>query len=460
MKRIYFVVIFLLFFFFKNFGQENKTVEATPEKNFQTEMLKSSCFSQRNSCALVTPCHDPDIRDAYHYNASDPYLVVKTRVNVIRETDGTNPAASESEVRMQMHHLNLNFAPYGIQFTYELEYIDDSNIRTVSALDEIVNLMADNATQTDDYCNIFVGSGPASLAFYPWLPEGENGIFMNAGLQFYPGNNRSSLTHEMGHALGLYHTFTGYNEVPCASDCAENMSSMGDTVGDFCSDTPPQEFSFGYGFTQTIDDCTGQLFSGISHINFMSYSDNKIAFTPQQVSRMHCYLNADPNRTGWLDESNPEIPYVYSDDFGYSFTVEENIDSSQWINITGNGIEITGLLDDNVVGPIELGFSVEFYGLEYNQIYIGSNGYISFSPRQINAPMPAIPTVDGLEGFLAPLLTDFNFSGNNNNAKVYFFTNMADNAVVTFENVPFYSPGLPGFSTLSLGVFVPSWLSR
>ncbi|TKJ41147.1 hypothetical protein CEE37_05625 [candidate division LCP-89 bacterium B3_LCP] len=52
---------------------------------------------------------------------------------------------------------------------------------------------------------------------------------------------------------------------------------------------------------------------------------------------------------------------------------------------------ITG--DDQVVGPIDIGFEVEFFGETYSEIYISSNGWVSFSPQtsayHVNQSIPA-----------------------------------------------------------------------
>lgn len=66
-----------------------------------------------------------------------------------------------------------------------------------------------------------------------------------------------------------------------------------------------------------------------------------------------------------------------------------NMFSSQTYSVTsipslplpfvGTSVSMT---DDDVVGPIAIGFDFCFMGSTYNQFYIGSNGWISFSPNQ------------------------------------------------------------------------------
>jgi hypothetical protein len=50
------------------------------------------------------------------------------------------------------------------------------------------------------------------------------------------------------------------------------------------------------------------------------------------------------------------------------------------INTTG-----TPLVDDQVTGAIPIGFTFCFFGNQYNQCYIGSNGWLGFSPGQTAA---------------------------------------------------------------------------
>lgn len=100
-----------------------------------------------------------------------------------------------------------------------------------------------------------------------------------------------TLTHEMGHYFGLFHTFSG---------CGASTLPGCQTSGDLICDTPPEAIEV-YG-------CADFPTCGVSRSidNYMSYSDDLCMrrFTPEQVRRMRCtilnyrtqlYSIADPN---------------------------------------------------------------------------------------------------------------------------------------------------------------------
>ena len=138
-----------------------------------------------------------------------------------------------------------------------------------------------------------------------------------------------------------------------------------------------------------------------------------------------------------------QTPTGGPDIFGYTYknNLATNGPTYQWFDISTIGTTITGLSDDNFVGPYTIsGFS--YYTGTPTSLYIGSNGYISFVPVNISssaAQFPAIPTAGGPNNFIAPMLTDLTFGGASSNPAQCFFYNQGDTIAVTWEGVPFWT---------------------
>jgi hypothetical protein len=139
----------------------------------------------------------------------------------------------------------------------------------------------------------------------------------------------------------------------------------------------------------------------------------------------------------WKNSNHPTTPPVYN-----------------WINIKGlTGTQlVTGLGDDNVVGPFNIGFTFQYYWLPVTQFYLGSNGYISFSPvaniASTSIGFPSIPTSSptNQNHLICPMMCDLNFADSTgqvmpgNPGNVYYYTNAtADSLIITYDSVPFYA---------------------
>ena len=137
------------------------------------------------------------------------------------------------------------------------------------------------------------------------------------------------------------------------------------------------------------------------------------------------------------------------DAYGYTWknsSHTSNPPSYNWVDITTRGDQVTGLADDNVVGPFPIPAGFQYYWYPVSQIWIGSNGYISFNGVNMASPFPSsVPSPAGGNDWLAPHMADLNFSGSNNPAQCYFYAKQ-DSLVVSFINVPYWSVTAPGYS--------------
>lgn len=151
----------------------------------------------------------------------------------------------------------------------------------------------------DQYLNIWVvnsieNDGPGMIlgyAYLPYWPNGENyGILIRHDSFGTIGTSTSdgrTMTHEMGHLLGLQHIFdAGWNgDNGCHdSDCTD--------AGDYCCDTPPQtEANWSCSMTWNScnlvpqnDDFGFDAFDQIE--NYMSYNACQNMFSMDQVGIM------------------------------------------------------------------------------------------------------------------------------------------------------------------------------
>lgn len=134
------------------------------------------------------------------------------------------------------------------------------------------------------------------------------------------------------------------------------------------------------------------------------------------------------------------------DDYGYTWTSNLDADNGptfSWIDITSIGTEVTGLTDDNFVGPFTMGIDFSYYWVSRSEVYIGSNGYLSFEPGNIASlsfGFPSTPNAGGPNDVIAPFMCDLSPVGVGNPGRVFYYQDTDnDRFIVSYINMPFWT---------------------
>jgi hypothetical protein len=136
------------------------------------------------------------------------------------------------------------------------------------------------------------------------------------------------------------------------------------------------------------------------------------------------------------------------DAYGYIFRDSSEPDGPafEWVNISMSGTPLSGMGDDDYAGPITLPWPFLFYGEEYQEIYVSSNGYLSFGTGHTDYGNDPIPSSSTPNNIIALFWDDLNPSSGG----TIYVGESGDDWVCQFQSVREYG----GTGTLTAEVIL------
>lgn len=151
-----------------------------------------------------------------------------------------------------------------------------------------------------------------------------------------------------------------------------------------------------------------------------------------------------------------ELPWPsespFQDSYGYSWQTNSAPAGPvfDWIDIEGIGIEITGLEDENTLGPLSIGMCFPFYWETFDEIWIGANGFVSLGSGVPISPsasgFPLLPHALLPNHVLAPFMADLTGIGDNHPGSVWVHADSQNQRfIVSWIDWPYASSQVPFF---------------
>jgi hypothetical protein len=215
-----------------------------------------------------------------------PSRNIPVYVHVIHNSSGGGGAPTSAQITAQINVLNAAFAGTSFSFTHvSTDHSNNNSWYTTtggSSESQMKNALRKGGSNALNIYFNNMGGGllgwatfPSSYASQPKM-DGVVVLYSSVpGGTAAPYNLGDTATHEVGHWLGLYHTFQG--------GCSAN--------GDRVSDTPAER-SAAFGCPVGRNTCNG---AGLDPIeNFMDYTDDSCMdrFSAGQTSRMSSQWNS------------------------------------------------------------------------------------------------------------------------------------------------------------------------
>lgn len=119
--------------------------------------------------------------------------------------------------------------------------------------------------------------------------------------------------------------------------------------------------------------------------------------------------------------------------YRYRHSGFRNGPTHQWIDISATGTPLA--MSDDDVEPVAIGFPFPFYGQAFTNLFLCSNGWLSFSEQGTDYFSYPLPDPTAAANMIAFYWTDLNPSGG---GSVHYQTVDAETLVIQFTDVPYF----------------------
>ena len=264
-----------------------------------------------NDCPTGFAPDVPATRNANIPTPSTPFKTVRLSIHIFTDDSGSNHNATVGAVNAMVADMSADFASARIKFDARIHFRHSTRFLSIpdpaESPAEATAMKEAFADEPGRRLNIFIvnnepnsqGGTTNGLAVFPWDARAltkQGGMILDDDRV---GAGFKTVSHEMGHCLGLWHTHKGVSESSCGTSCYESAgrsAAIGDVTGDFCADTPATPVNYSCSEItnnpttpedETKDPCNNVSWGATDSTNYMGYGLDVLGcrnnFTPQHA---------------------------------------------------------------------------------------------------------------------------------------------------------------------------------
>lgn len=259
-------------------------------------------IAQRD-CGTITPANPfiitQKLKDSLNTiktpNVNNYYLI-RIQINVFANDDGSKLAASNKDILRQFQNMANQYAAHNIYFTLmEIKQYNNTDLNNHNASTEYDEL---NPYRRANCFNIFIHDNliddSGGLNGTAYMIPNTNFDISEWGGAITSTTNLTVMGHELGHALGLYHTFESFRGTRKEKVDRSGSCKNCDNNGDNLCDTPADldiDVNNACEYIGTKLDACGAAYTPMTN-NIMAYGPRecRTVFTSGQGENMRYWL--------------------------------------------------------------------------------------------------------------------------------------------------------------------------